>query len=156
MKPSLILSTILISISFSSYSQTPSTFEYIEPPPTSLSQKEKTSEIILNSDFIQIDYPRLTRMQNLLMTKSSFVSSYQEYKQLCNLATTQPKLGMTLIQARNTTWCFPYSRNKINNQFGELIQEVYLKKNYKGETNSQNPERNYLYFLNGILVTIQE
>jgi hypothetical protein len=82
--------------------------------------------------------------------------NFKEYKQLCKLATQTPQINMTLFEARNSTWCFPYERHITKNANGEFVQEVYLKKNSDGESDSRYSKRLYLYFQNDILTTIQE
>jgi hypothetical protein len=53
------------------------------------------------------DDERVGRMSDLL--KQGSADSYEKYAELCKQATTQPKIGMTVLQSRATTWCFPAS-----------------------------------------------
>ncbi len=143
----IIYSTIKVDITISPDPKTANANE--TTPVESISHPQLT-----NNPVESIDYPRLIKMSNLL--KGSKPSDYQEYKFLCSLATSIPKIGMTFDQARNTSWCFPYSRNITTNINGEFVQEVYLKRNFNGESDSRYSPRTYLYFTNGILTSIQE
>ena len=97
------------------------------------------------------DEERIIKMANYL--SSGDKDSWENYLKLCSQATQLPKLGMTFDQARASTWCFPHSRNKTTNRYGEFVQEVYLKNQ---KIRAEYSGRKYLYFTNGILTSIQE
>lgn len=118
----------------------------ITPTPTAIAETK-----ILDHP---IDYPRLSKMAEYLKTVTP--NAHKEYKKLCQEATTQPKIGMTIDQSRNTTWCFPYSRHTTTTAHGERVQELYLKPDYNGDQDARYSPRQYLYFNNGILVGIQQ
>lgn len=126
------------------------------PPPPSPPLRSISPQTPIES----IDYPRLTKMSKLLkefrIGTSTSKSSYEEYTELCLQAKTPPQIGMTIIQARNSTWCFPYERHVTTTATGTYIQEVYLKRDHKGNSNSRYSDRQYLYFTNDILTAIQE
>jgi hypothetical protein len=94
---------------------------------------------------------RLTQMGNLL--KSHDVKDYQKYKELCAQGKGEPRIGMTVYEARATSWCFPLKRHVTTNVRGEFVQEEYLK---NPNSLATYPDKKYLYFENDILVSIQE
>ncbi len=98
--------------------------------------------------------PREIQMAYLL--KSHDLNDFKTYNKLCSQAIETPKLGMTLQESRQTTWCFPYERHVTKTLHGEFAQETYLKRNSNGESDSRYSKRLYLYFINDILTTIQE
>lgn len=95
---------------------------------------------------------RILEMSRLLSSNSdlkTIIENYKKYQKLCSQATNPPQIGMTLDQARASTWCFPETRNKTITSHGEYVQEVY-----KNPGSSKYAQ--YLYFKNNILVSIQE
>lgn len=89
----------------------------------------------------QEDKDRIVKMSKLL--DGSEKNAYEEYKKICDLSTTQPKINMTILESRATSWCFPERRSKTTTSSGEFVQEIYSR-------------NRYLYFTNGILTSIQE
>jgi hypothetical protein len=77
------------------------------------------------------------------------------YKALCNKATTRPSLGMTIPEARASTWCFPWKIHKTTTAAGEHLQEEYQ---FGGSFQPPGPrsQHGYLYFENGVVTAIQE
>jgi len=94
---------------------------------------------------------RVSRMSQLLGSGST--NSYDEYEKLCSQATTEPVVGMTVLQARATTWCFPCERHKTTTASGTRVQEVYAISLLAGCSGYRH---RYLYFENGILTAIQD
>lgn len=99
-------------------------------------------EVAREMEIVRLDEQRrVEEMARLLGSREK--GAYDKYKEFCAKAKISPAIGMTQVQARFTTWCFPTTMNKTTTVSGVRIQEVY--------------ERNrYLYFENGILTTIQE
>jgi hypothetical protein len=138
-----------------------SAYEYIEPPvqsqpesiskPISQPQPNHESNLIIGDWSKQIiishytppnpEQLRLSEMEEILRHPTS--ENVKTYAQLCAQATTRPQIGMTLSQSRQTSWCYPETRNITLTKNGEFVQEVY--KNHK-----------FLYFENDILIAIQE
>jgi hypothetical protein len=138
-----------------------SAYEYIEPPPaqsvsqpipiSQQSQPNREPHLIIGDWSKQISHNytpssnpeqlRLSQMEEILRHPNS--ENVKTYAQLCAQATTRPQIGMTLSQSRQTSWCYPETRNVTTTKNGEFVQEVY--KNNK-----------FLYFENDILVAIQE
>jgi len=100
------------------------------------------------------DQIRITQMSDLL--KSGEKDAWKNYNELCLQATFPPKIGMTIYESRASTWCFPYSRNITRNKNGEYVQEIYYQKDANGDYSPNYSKRQYLYFENNILVSIQE
>lgn len=91
---------------------------------------------------------RVKRMEEVW--KSGYYDTGDEYEQLCAQATSEPRIGMTRQEARETKWCFPHKINRTTTANGERDQEVYCS-SYRCLYIS-----GYLYFTNGILTSIQE
>lgn len=144
--------------------------EYIEPPssqnskisnpspPITLPSNNLSNNLIKGDWSKQITYIppspdqiRISQMEEIL--KHPTQENYKTYYQLCSQQTTQPQIGMTISQSRQTSWCYPLSRNITKTSSGERVQEVYLKNQ---NISSNQSKRKYLYFENGILTAIQE
>jgi hypothetical protein len=115
-----------------------------------LKQLEESEKRLYPNKHIPLEIiPGERRAQRLLRLRAH---DFGQYRKFCSEAKTLPKIGMTTIEARETTYCFPTKINKTITTQGELRQEVY-------EIYSDSwyhIKTNYLYFQNDILVSIQE
>lgn len=122
----------------------------LSPSTNSETTSQKTSPILISSNNYEKyppDLERINKMARLLSTASN--KNYEEYKQLCKLATYSPQIGMNISQTRSSTWCFPYRINTIQDIRGYHIQEIYMRP-------SESNKVKYLYFSNNVLISIQE
>jgi hypothetical protein len=88
------------------------------------------------------DGKRVEAMSKLLGTFKP--GDFDRYEKLCAQAKTKPVIGMTVLQARATTWCFPDRITTTTTAQGTSTQEFYAR------------GRRYLHFENGMLTAIQE
>ena len=86
---------------------------------------------------------RVEEMSRLLDAPFSMANS-EKYDKLCHEAKTNPAIGMTHLQVKASTACFPSKINTTTTAAGTLTQEYHTR------------GKRYVYYENGIVTAIQE